>query len=470
MPRVGRLAVDIGLGVDQLTGSLAEVDGQQLTRVTTHRSITNESTIQIADSYVLDVSFQYGRDRFIHGDFETGTATVTLNNDTGEWTPGSGVNAFGGDKLRPGMIVQILYQVSSAQLDVWLEDNTPHLWDGAGTGGRKRDISDAETWTGFVDESPWTAHGSDLEVTVNLSNHPTFGQFSFGYPRFSGRIYSIEDRYEEGGRGAVTVLTLVDYMADLAQINPGALSSPRSAEPATTRMQFGIFSELNTVGQWTNVFLTPFDDFTLEASDLPSNYLEEARVVARAIGGDVFAYHTYYGLLGVQHSNWLVSGRGATVQAVLGTDRIGITSAVTDYSIQRVFNNLIYSNSTTEVTASDATSIAENSTRTLRRTVSNNDATDLQTLADRDLAILKDPKLLIREVTIHPESLFEVDFAMRVECGDLVEVTVLNNGWSYTQLLHVAGISGRWSAADDDWQIRLRLDSREGDSIVAAAP
>ena len=45
---------------------------------------------------------------------------------------------------------------------------------------------------------------------------------------------------------------------------------------------------------------------------------------------------------------------------------------------------------------------------------------------------------------------------------------IVNNGWSYQQNLHVSGISESWDAATGDWTSHgLRLDSREGDTVVS---
>jgi hypothetical protein len=468
MARLGRLAVDIGLGVDQTTADLdcLVVDGQQLTRITPHYELLDDDAVVVDHSYVMEASFRYGRDRFIHGDFETGTGQIVLNNDTGEWTPNSGVNEIGGDKLRPGMIVHILYMISRDMIGSWLNDNTVGTWTSTTPNAAYRSIADSETYIGFVDGCTWTTHGTDMDITVSPNQNPGLTEpYNYGYPRFAGRIYSIEDRYEEGGRGAITVVTLTDYQADLALI-AGPLSSPRAAEDADDRIESGVYQSVNTLGMRITAFHTP-NIYQVEASDLPGNRLEEARVVARAVGGEFFCYHSHYGRWAFCNSNWINTGRGAVITAKVGNDRIGITAASTDYSIARVFNNLIYSNSSTDVTASDATSIAAYSTRTLSRTLLNNDNTDLQTIADRDLAILKDAKLVIRSVTIKPETLFEIMFAMQVEVGDKVEVTVVNNGWEYTQELHVSGIAGRWAADTDDWELTLRLDSRDGDTVLS---
>ena len=448
MARPGYVVVDIGLGVDQGHG-YGTLDGQQFTRVTA------DPEDSITDSFVLDISTRYGRNRFIHGDFETGTATIVLNNDTGEWSPNSGVNNIGGDKLRPGMIVRVAYRTTVADSMGWLNTNTtPTGWSFG-----KRDMADAETWTGMVDGSTWTNHGTANDLRVKYYLAP-----DQGWIRFQGRIYSIEDQYEHGGRGAVTVVNVVDFMADLAQYEPGPLSSPFPVQQTSAR-----FSSIFAIAINDGLMVYPPQPgiYDVEASALPSNYLEEARVAARAEGGAVFADHGTEGRLVFKAANWLITDkRSATVQQYVGTARVGVVSASTSYTLGRVFNSLVYQNSTVSHTKTDAASIAEYSTRSLNRTILNNSSTDLESIAVRDLAILKDAKLVITEIELHPENVFEVFWATQVTIGDLLEVTILNNGWEYTQRLHVAGISNHWNAASNDWTLTLRLDSRDGDTVL----
>ena len=148
MPRLGQFKAHIGLDVDDSLGSL---DGYFWTDVT---------------DYALEASYRWGRDRFIHGDFETGLATLTLNNDTGEWSPTSGVNEIGGEKLRPGMLVRFAFGQTAAQLETWLEAVTGDAWaqgtvaagPDAGQTYVKRDLAASETWTGSVDGCGWTNH------------------------------------------------------------------------------------------------------------------------------------------------------------------------------------------------------------------------------------------------------------------------------------------------------------------------
>ena len=208
--------------------------------------------------------------------------------------------------------------------------------------------------------------------------------------------------------------------------------------------------------------------YDVEASDLPNNYLEEARIAARAEGGAVYCEHGIdAGRLTWKAGNWLINdARSATVQATLGGPYVKMVAANTDYSLARVFNTMVYSNTATTVTVSNAASVDEYSARTLTRTILNNSNTDLDLIADRDLALLKDAKLVINEVVLKPLNVVEVMWARQVTAGDLLEVIVENNGWSYTQLLHVAGVGEQWTAASDDWTVTLRLDSRDGDTVL----
>jgi hypothetical protein len=461
MPRLGQLQVDLGLDVVQAAMSLGSLDGFDWTRITPD----DPGDGSVTESFVMSASYQWGRDRFIHGDFETGTATLVLDNDTGEWSPESGVNWYGGVKLRPGMLVRLSYQVKPDDLTDWMNAYTsPTGWTVIGDGAT-RDLADSETWEGSVDGAAWVNHGSDNTITVLSQDGNTGEGPRDGMVRFLGRIYNIEDRYDEGGRGAVTVVTVVDLLADLAQYHPEPLSSPQSAELTSDRWSFVRVEALNDGGMAGDTQVGIYD---VEASDLPANYLEEARVAARAEGGAVYADHGGSGgRLVFKAANWLINDpRSATVQQYVGTGNVGIVAAQTEYSLARIFNTMVYSNTATTVTVTDPSSIAEYSARTLTRSILNNSNTDLDTIADRDLALLKDAKLVINQVTIKPGNVFETLWARQVTVGDLLEVTVQNRGWSYTQRLHVSGVSESWDAGTDDWTLTLRLDSRDGDTVL----
>ena len=90
----------------------------------------------------------------------------------------------------------------------------------------------------------------------------------------------------------------------------------------------------------------------MDASSLEGNYLEEASVAARAEGGAAYIDRSGRGsVLQFKGANWLKTGaRSATVQAEVGNTRIGIVSAVTDYSMSRVLNDLYYATSSTNRT------------------------------------------------------------------------------------------------------------------------
>ena len=290
----------------------------------------------------------------------------------------------------------------------------------------------------------------------------TYGLQAGGNTRFLGRIYSMEDRYDEGGMGAVTVVTLTDGMADMS-VHTAQLGAARAAELTSTRFPFlydGVEAPFSADSD-TGIY-------TVEAGDLPQNRLTEGRALAAAEGGAIYAGHgSHGGQVVFRNANWLItSPRAATTQAVLGTGRIGIAAATTKYSISRVFNDINYENSSITANATDATSVDEYSKRTLSKTVLNNDNTDLQAIADRDLALLKDLQFSIDSVTINPENIFEVLFALQVAVGDRLEVTMDVNEFEYTQTLFVAGVAESWNAASNDWTLTLRLDSREGDTVL----
>lgn len=456
--------VDISLDYDQSL-SLGSIDGRTWTRITEDGTNDYTDLNMPVPNMVLGIRYSYGRDRFIVGDFETGTAVLVLNNDNGEWTPDSGVNTIGGEKLAPGMFVRVGHLVTDDTLDAILPANTND------TGLSSRQLTDTETVTGYVDGRTWTNHGSTNYVNmivgpVNQWASNFGGGINSICHRFQGRILTIEDRYEEGGRGAVSYITLADALYDLAAYEPGALGSPRAAEQTSARASYLMGEALNTSD--LEGALAGGGIYNVEASDLPGNYLEECRVAARAEGGAIFVDHQARGRVYFWYANYLLEApRSTQVQETLGVGRFPIMDARVTYSLLRVYNRLRYSNSSTTVDVSDATSIAAYSTRTLTKSVLNNDNTDLDTIADRDLAILKDAKLSIQSVVMSPENLFHEVLMARTTIGDRFNVTVVNNGWEYTQSVLVAGITETWDPESGDWTVMLRVDDRSGDTVIS---
>lgn len=463
MTRLGQVSVLIGLDYDQSV-STQSLDGQQFTFVNGDPNWYTEAALGLDQSYLMSVRYTHGRDRFIVGDFETGTATIVLDNDTGEWTPNSGVNRIGGEKLRPGMPVIIVYFASVAELITILEAETGETWQSS-SGFAFRDMTDTETTVGLVDGRTWTLHGSDSTLSIGNTTGTAQSQFSSGsYTRFLGRVLDVTDKYEEGGRGAITIVNVVDLMADLAQYNE--VISATGAEATHTRwgtIWAAALNDGNMIGH------TDTGIYQVETSTLPDNYLEEARVAARAEGGALYADHSgSSGRFVFKAANWLLEDpRSATVQASLGNGRIGVTGVNVTYNLLRVYNNILYSNSSTTTAESDASSIAAYSTRALTKEILNNDNTDLTSIAARDLAILKDAKPVIESIVINPLTVFEVLFCQQVAVGDLLEVTVDAHTFTFTSMLHVSGISESWDAATDDWTVTLRLDDRTGDTVIS---
>ena len=119
-------------------------------------------------AYWLGGSYRRGRDRFIVGNYETGTATIILDNDTGTWTPVSGVMSLGQVPIRPGMLIRISERYVEAA-------------DALG------DLTDTDTVTGFVDGRTWTVNGSDIDIVEDATGW---------VPKFTGRIMDITDRYD----------------------------------------------------------------------------------------------------------------------------------------------------------------------------------------------------------------------------------------------------------------------------------
>lgn len=382
-------------------------------------------------AYLMAATTRQGRDRFIVGDFDVGTATFALNNDSGTWTPASGVVSLGQVQIRPGSMVRLSGR-----------------WDGTGFDAT---LSDSATTTGDVDGRTWTNHG-----TGNTLSFPT----PAWTPLWTGRVHNLEDRFDEGATGAVTTLSCVGMLQDLAAYKPDASVPPRTAEGTGARITH-IADEASFPTTWRDI---DTGLYTCETSALDNNFLEEARVAARVDGGDVFCNKSGYLLF--RDGNWLLEDpRSATVQWWIGTTNRALFNVSTDWSLQRIYNDLHYTNGSITATASDSPSQSKYGVRSFQRTIPDNDNTDLQTLADRDIDILSDDQLVIDSVTLTPRNVFEAEVGIDSQIGDLLDVTVTTvPGWSYTQQLHVAGISHR--IVPGDWAVSLRLDSRTGATLL----
>lgn len=471
---LGHLIVDLALDVDQSLG-LGTIELKDWTRITPWTNTNGDTEYDYldlglpADNLVMSASVRYGRDRFITGDFETGTATVVLNNDTGEWSPTSGLNVIGGDKLAPGTPIRIGYYLYDVEVRAELFSGTS--WGTQTTNKLKLDLGNNDTATGLVDGRTWTNHGSNNDLWINLeyTDRGFAGSSeSWIHNVFLGRVVSVTDQYEEGGRGAITVIECTDFMQDLAAYSDSSFTwTATNTGSVITAILTDVLND--TTYMWGTV---DTGEFTVEAhAGSDANYLALVRLAARAEAGAVFADHAgEQGALVFKDANWLVEDpRSAVVQYGLGaaTDRVQIFSATPEFSLLRVYNTIAYSNSSTTTAETDATSIAKYGARALTAEVLNNVNGDLTSIAERDLAILKDAQAVLTNITVKPGDLFEELFAMDVTIGDLLRVTIRNNGWDYSQDLHVAGIAHAFTS-DNQWTLQLRLDSRDGDYVIEA--
>ena len=387
-------------------------------------------------SWLMAAQFRYGRDRFIIGDVSTGTATFTLENDDGTWTPNAGAAAPGLTPLRPGVWAQLLGRYTDTAMGA---------------------IPDATTWTGITGRT-WTAHGS-----LTLGESLTINEW---IPLFTGRIADFRDQYSRSG-GVVTQLQLLGALQDLANFNPTARSPDRAAEGTEERIHF-LLDELNWPTAMREVDTGRFD---VEADDLDSTYLNEARITAVAEGGDFYADGR--GFMIFRQADWLLEDeRSRLVQLYAGDDDddVQISGAVSSWALTRIFNALYYANygGGTSI-VSDATSQSKYGERSLRRVVPTADSGDQEGIANRDLAILKSDQLRIERVTIEPVERTGSVFGLNVKIGDLVELTVrvrddLSSDWEYTVQAVVAGIA--MTVLPDDWRVILNVDTRAGAVIV----
>lgn len=354
--------------------------------------------------HVLGFTCKYGRTRFDER-MKTGNARITFDNAEGWFNPDAGEDFNESLALRPGRWIRL-----SAVRDT---DNAQ--WD---------------LWEGYV--------------------------------------YSIEERYTNGGSDSITVVDAFDFAGLMAQHDEPAQSAAGSGELSGARVH-RVLDEFGPVdGGW------PWRDVagglhTMQSTTLAQNLLEEAQRAADADNGAFFFRNRYATF---RPFDWLTNQeyeRSQEVQLYPGRGSTGdpeIIDAETEWTAQVIRNDVQMSRDGGSAQRSqDTTSQGIYGRHSWHRLDLQNDTdADVSDIADAILAAYAYDYQRLKAVTIVPTTgtttpdLLAVTAMLDMRLGDLVSVDVDlgPRGWSYTTEAHVMGI--QFDVAPAFWSMTLRLD------------
>jgi hypothetical protein len=352
--------------------------------------------------YVQGVTVRGGQERF-DARFSTSSAVVIMDNTTGLFTPNAGANPWSAP-FRPGRRVRI---------SVIPNPDSP-------------------------------------ELAVAL---------------FTGRIDSSNDEYSAQGADITTQLNLIGAMGDLSAINPLALVVATGVETTDERIE----SALDRASIDAGLRSVQPGDHNMSTSYLAQTVLEECQRAADAEGGAFFADGD--GVYHFKSKDWLTTDtRSTVIQGYIGYETPpGQPSAhiigqpKTSWELARVRNAVHFSRSGgARQTVTDGTSEGLYGERTYQRSDLNNNAdAEVLVLATRVLAVYKDARVRIEKVIIaandDPDNIDLNPLFYDLQFGDLLSVEISTlQGWSWTQEVHVIGVTHKISA--DDWEVTLTLD------------
>lgn len=366
---------------------------------------------QDISEYVEEVTYRRGAERW-DSRYTAGTATVTLDNTTGLFTPISDAPQPWGVPFRPGRQVQISCIPDPA--------------------------------------SP------DVRVTL-----------------FTGRIDDREDHYEEAGAELTTRIDLVDILGELGANNPPALETATGVESTSERVASaldyaGIDPDLLLIDVGVHHMETSYlAQPTLEECQRAAD-AEGGAFYADPDGRLIFRSRDW--LTASPRSVTVQGYLGFDVNPDPGTPEAQIVSGSvrTTESLGRVRNDVQYSRAGgTLQHVEDPDSITLHGRRSYTRTdLNNNSDAEVLYLAERALAAYSEGRLRVEELAIVANEDAESEelnvLFYGVEMGDLVALEVRTlHGWKIPSSgAHVIGIAGR--ITPEEWRVTFTLD----DSLV----
>lgn len=359
--------------------------------------------------FVLDVSIDGGTERWGER-YDTGVASITVDNTDGRWSPASGVDAYN-LPFRPGRAIRV--------------------------------------------------------VAIPDPDDPTEKA-----PLFTGNVDSANEHYHEAGYDIVSVLTCFDHLALLAAFNPlattptGVQATHERVEAALDRLPLSWPAGLRDIqtGEHT-MQSSDLAQTTLEEVQRAAD-AEGGALFAAPDGVITFKARDW--LITDTRSTEVQAFIGYGDVTAASVQAAHIIDVETSWELARVVNMVQFSgglgaSATYEV--EDSGSQSAYGIRTYNRTdLQNNDPADVEFLADRYLAAFKDLRPRIDSVTIlavdDPDNEDKNRLFWDAKYGDLVSIRVATPyGWEYEREVHITAINHVITA--DDWMVTFRLDDAQ---------
>lgn len=274
---------------------------------------------------------------------------------------------------------------------------------------------------------------------------------------FCGHAEDWQDEYPEMGHDAVTVLTCVDPLAQLAATNRVAQASDGAGEVLVDRVARLIAANFPAPLGSTSAGSTP-----LQATDLGGNVLEECYLTIDSVGGAVWydpqlPSTSFGGVVFEDAAALVVNTRSNTSQATFGAGGVGVSEFTTTSGRDQVLLSASYAN----VGGTLQTVGAGTPSRTRTDLIADGDP---YALALANLAVaIGDPASAPRvtSVTVRPagdpSAAWEHIIDRRIRDRVTVDVTIPASGLNIVREAFIDGISHQIDPMD--WTTRYDLAS-----------
>lgn len=287
--------------------------------------------------------------------------------------------------------------------------------------------------------SPYAAGGvSQIRPRVPIRIRATWAGVT--WPLFYGRAESWQDQHPYAGYDAVTILSAVDGLAELAAFNGAEQPSQGAGELSGFRMQ----RILANMG-WSLGTDVDSGTVTVQATTLAQNAFTEAALTTDSEGGALWA-EADGSIVFEDRFSLIIEPRSNTPQVAFGTT-VAITDPVVEYSSDTLRNIVSLARvGGSEVTRSDLTSRALYGDRGWSRDdLICEDDTQVASLADQYLAMWKLPEYRVVEVTVfgvrNPTVHWPHVLGRRIRDAATVTATVHVSGVTITRNVYVDGIA-----------------------------
>lgn len=274
---------------------------------------------------------------------------------------------------------------------------------------------------------------------------------------FCGYSEDWQDEYPEMGYDAVTVLTCVDPLAQIAATNRVAQTAAGDGEKMADRVT-RIFAGISTASLGS----ASVGDAQLQATTLEGNALDECYLVADSDGGAVWydpqlPSTSFGGVVFESRSALVINSRSNTSQVTFGTGGVGVSDFTTTAGRDQILRSASYAN----VGGTVQTSGSGIPSRVRTDLIAMNDP-DAKALADLAVAVgdpAKAPR--VTSVTVRPAgapaTAFPHILARRIRDRVTVNVTIPASGQTINKQVFIDGIEHQIDPLD--WTTTYYLQS-----------